>query len=98
MKELLKILFLLVTLPALVALRGYMLFKMWEWFVVPLSVPAIGIAQALGIAALLNALTGYGTKDPDPKKAWWEQTLTSLGTVTFTLALGWFLHYLMVMP
>ena len=30
-------------------LNGYVLTKLWLWFLVPLGVPAIGIAAAMGI-------------------------------------------------
>lgn len=43
-----------------VALNGFMLSFMWEWFVVPLGVPSIGIAQAIGIAIIVSVLTYQG--------------------------------------
>lgn len=47
-------------------LRGYVLATLWQWFVVPLGMPAIGWAHAYGIAALLVAATfHYPIKDRD---------------------------------
>lgn len=39
------------------ALNGFMLSYLWQWFVVPLGVPAIGIIQAIGICMIVSMLT-----------------------------------------
>lgn len=39
-------------------LNGVYLMNAWQWFIVPLGVPAIGFAHALGISTLLSALRG----------------------------------------
>lgn len=38
-------------------LRGFVLATMWRWFVVPLGVAQIGLAQAYGIATLAQFAT-----------------------------------------
>jgi hypothetical protein len=35
-------------------LKGYVLATLWTWFLVPVGVPRIGIAAALGIGTLLS--------------------------------------------
>jgi hypothetical protein len=43
---------------ALIAtLEGYVLTKLWAWFFIPLGVPTINVAQAIGIALTINLLT-----------------------------------------
>ncbi len=37
-----------------------MLSYLWEWFVVPLGAPSIGILHAIGIAVLVSMLTYEG--------------------------------------
>lgn len=52
----------LLGLPALIAvqaiLNGWVLSHLWRWFFVPvLDLPAIGIAQAIGISLVVGYLT-----------------------------------------
>lgn len=47
-------------LAVAVALNGFMLSYMWEWFVVPLGVRSIGVVQAVGIAITVSILTYEG--------------------------------------
>ena len=59
----------LVAIVPLWMLKGYVISQLWTWFLVPLDIPAIGIAQALGLA-VLSSLFLLGTQkenkdDPD---------------------------------
>lgn len=60
---------LLMQIP-MVMLRGFVLSKLWLWFLVPLGVPAIGVALAIGIIVLVNLLTSdpNAAKDDDDKE------------------------------
>lgn len=40
----------LLMVPFAMAWRGYVLSLVWAWFVMPLGVPAIGIAHAIGLS------------------------------------------------
>lgn len=42
--------------------RGFVLAKLWLWFLVPLGVAPLGIAQAIGISALVSMLTHQAQK------------------------------------
>ena len=44
-------------------LKGFVLSVLWGWFAVPLGVPAIGIAGAIGIALLVGMLSHQAGKD-----------------------------------
>jgi len=43
---------LLLSVPSAI-LAGVVLSDLWEWFIHPLGVPAIGIAHAMGIAVIV---------------------------------------------
>lgn len=38
--------------------NGYLLSVLWGWFVVPLGVPSIGVAHAIGLALIAGLLKG----------------------------------------
>lgn len=44
----------LLYVVALIVLRAWCITKMWLWFVVPLGVPAIGIAGAIGLVMTVS--------------------------------------------
>ena len=52
----------LITLPLSYLLRGIVLLKYWEWFVMPFGVQAIAFWHAIGLAALVSYIT---MKSPD---------------------------------
>lgn len=37
--------------------RGFILQSLWGWFLVPLGLPPIGIANAIGVAMIVSYLT-----------------------------------------
>lgn len=37
---------------------GWVITKLWLWFMVPLGVPAIGIAHAIGLGILISLIAG----------------------------------------
>ena len=47
--------------------RGWVLTILWDWFIVPLGVPHIGIATALGIVIIVNMLTQHLDTKPEKK-------------------------------
>jgi hypothetical protein len=49
------LLVILAIVPVLIV-HGFVVSIMWGWFMVPLGVPAIGIAHAIGLAGMLGAL------------------------------------------
>lgn len=53
----LKIIFVLAMCVVNILVRGVVLVDLWEWFIVPLGVMQIGIAQSLGISLILSFLT-----------------------------------------
>jgi hypothetical protein len=81
--------------------RGWVLSVMWGWFLVPLGLPTIGIAQAMGVALTVAALVGRrGRPDKDKKP---EEQIVAIGRdmkdvfieLAFLLALGYVFHWCM---
>jgi len=58
-----KVLVSLLMLPLAVFLRGVVLKAFWGWFVLPVFVamPALGLMQAVGLAAAVSAFAGGGS-------------------------------------
>lgn len=82
-------------------LDGWVLTKLWAWFVVPVfAVAALGIAQAVGLRVAASALTGVAhlanskaLRRPDRGWAGIAESITiSLLTPLFILLTGWAVH------
>ena len=46
-----------LALPFTLTWKGFVISKLWGWFLVPLALPPIGIAHAVGISTLAALLT-----------------------------------------
>ena len=42
-------------------LRGFLISKMWLWFIVPLGFPSITIAKAIGIFLICRTIVGFNS-------------------------------------
>lgn len=60
-------------------LCGATIMFMWNWFVVPLGLPMIGLVQALGLDTL----------------PFWDRWITAITYALLTLFVGWLLHFFM---
>lgn len=86
---------------ALVAFRGFVLSYLWAWFLVPLGLPEIGIAHAIGIAMMM-ALVAKNVEKEDEKREPTEALTRSTrwfavafaGTL-FAWGMGYILHEIM---
>jgi hypothetical protein len=88
-----------VTTAALVVcLRAVTLSILWGWFVVPLGMPRVGAAHALGLVTLLGyALNRIESAKPDGMPFARRATLNALDSVV-ALACGAGLYYGGVAP
>jgi hypothetical protein len=71
MESLIALILVPLVVAAAAMLDGFVIHLMWSWYMVPLGVPAIGIAHAIGID-LLVSLTAHQTipvKDGDKEFA-----------------------------
>lgn len=73
-------------------MSGYTAKTLWGWFVVPLGVPQIGLAHAIGLSLTLTAFRSRTTEPKDESSA---ITLALVAVVVplVTLALGAWAHW-----
>jgi hypothetical protein len=78
-----SILVFLLVIPG-AAWSGFVLARLWAWFVVPLGVPAIGTWHAAGLSVLVSWMTGVVSRNDG------ERTATeSLVLMAFVPAIVW---------
>lgn len=74
-------------MSAVVILRGYVLSILWGWIIVPIfGLPAIGVAQAIGISIVVGLMTHQYV--PSKDKEVWMPIITSILTLVFALIMG----------
>lgn len=57
---------LLLTIPIVAIWRGFVLTKMWGWFITPFGVHQIGLAHAIGISLTASVfLLALKTREPE---------------------------------
>lgn len=107
-KALLFLFLSLASLPLTVVLNGVLLRTLWLWFAVPLGLPAIGGAHAMGLAAMVTLAvvpTPTVKKFKDKEDKLNEKTMGRILAETFavvilrfgiTYLLCWFYHGRMV--
>lgn len=86
------VLALVVMLP-LGLYRGYVVHRLWNWFVAPLGAPEIGVAQAWGLVWLASLMTQQA-QAPDDRPALESIVNVVVESVllsTFGLLMGWWL-------
>ena len=92
---------LFIFMPIFTALRGFVLHRLWAWFVVPLGVPAIGIAHAVGLAMLVGFLKMSQhdfdqESDDEPLARLIGQSIGYVVVYGFVLLAGYLIHGLML--
>ena len=79
--------------------KGFVLVKMWGWFVLPLfpTMPVLALWQAVGLSAFLSYLTWHGkTAYKDHKEEGTTNIVTGLLTPWIVLFFGWVVHLLIM--
>jgi hypothetical protein len=76
-------------------LRGFVLSKLWEWFIVPITnLPIINLLQAIGLSLFVALIKGAG-KQTETKKTTFNMLYKVITTyIIFTLFMwlfGWLL-------
>jgi hypothetical protein len=89
------LLMLVLLLPIATIVDGWALSTLWGWFIVPLGVPAIGIAHAFGISCTVSLFRSrFSTRKKEQEREidewFWEWLGTWIFKVAIVLALGWF--------
>jgi hypothetical protein len=65
---------------------GFVLSILWGWFMVPLGLPALGVAQAIGIALVAGMLTHQMPRGEAETSALFAFAFLA---PLFSLAIGW---------
>jgi hypothetical protein len=94
------LIFSILTTIFSIFLNAYAFAYLWFWFIVPLGVPVIGMAQALGIIAIRGFLFyGYALDKGDETKSaterMWTKTYLRLSVPLVSLAFGYIYHSFM---
>lgn len=83
--------FLLLLLPSSAIWSGFVLHKLWAWFVVPLGVAPVSTAHAIGLTCVLGLFTRL------PKEDFIERIGRKAGTAFMVPALvlffGWIVTF-----
>ncbi len=75
----------------LAVLCGATIMVMWNWYIVSLGLPAIGLVQALGLDILVTFIvTTRVNVKPDP---FWVHWVTAMLYALIVLFVGWVLHF-----
>ena len=78
----------ILVLPISILLRGWVLTKLWEWFVVPgFGLEPISIPIAYGLALVVTLLNP--TLSEHDSRDIWEAVIFSILMPLFFLAIGW---------
>ncbi len=75
-----------------VPLAGWVITKLWGWYVVPFGIPQISVAHAIGIDLLMSYLTMHYTKS---ERSIVERIIISVGTPLMFLLFGWIISLFM---
>lgn len=83
----------LIALPIGIVIEAYAISVLWGWFVVPLGAPAVGMAHAFGINALVTVFVydQHAVRDKDGL----QSLAHSLVSVPIILLLAYFAHLMM---
>lgn len=69
---------------------GYVLSVMWAWFLAPLGVPALGVAQAIGVSMTVQMLNRYSRADEAAQSpSMWTGITHAAFTPAVALLMGW---------
>jgi hypothetical protein len=101
---LIAVVLVFISLSFMIALSGFVLMKLWLWFIVPLGVLPLSIFHAFGIATVASFFKiGIAQsielklldKELNPVSLIFEQLFTSVFGLIFILGLGYIFHLMM---
>lgn len=97
MATLLIILGIIPLIFCLAVLRGWALSILWSWFMVPLGLPTLGIAHAIGFAMTVAFLTHQDSTKVDDRetKEVGLQIAVQVGSCLGSLGIGWIITQFM---
>lgn len=85
----------LITWPLLTCLNGWVISVTWRWFMVPFGAPAIGVAWAVGLSALVAMFCDTGPSKDTPLLEAIVYTVLKVGLM---FLLAYIAHQFMHLP
>lgn len=83
---------IVVSIP-LIILSGFIIKIMWGWYMVPLGVPPVTVAHAIGIDILVTYILGSSKMNLD--RTLGEIITDVVGKKLIFLLLAWIVHFFM---
>ncbi len=88
------LLYLIASVP-LTPLAGYVVMRLWTWFIVPLGVMPIGWVHALGLGLIVGFMTTTYNGTTKPVKSAVDFLITRYFVFGFMLLEGWIIQKFM---
>jgi len=85
----------IILLPFVLLLQGFVLSKLWLWFVMPLGVPAISIVHAMGITILFNLFNNNVSHEKETLETFIIKILSGFTKSLIILLLGFIVQLFM---
>lgn len=83
----------LIMVVPMVVLRAYVIARLWAWFMVPLGVAEIGLAQAAGLVLLVSMIRNRPANAAEPDPEWKfilpKTVVDNIGASLAALLMGW---------
>lgn len=92
LKELKQGCLALIVSLACVPLGGWVITKLWGWYVVPFGIPQISLAHAIGLNYLITYLTACYHKE---SRTLTERIIIPIATPLIFLLMGWIVSLFM---
>ena len=77
---------------------GFVLVRLWAWFIVPFGLPVIDTYQAIGLAIVVGFLTTRSTSNSKDDRSTKDKGIAIVALMFspfITLIVGWVVHSLM---
>jgi len=81
-------LFFLAIVPVYI-INGFVIAKLWLWFIVPIGLEPIGMAQAIGIGIIISMLTKQHVPSDKNESKWWMPFVRMYLSPFMALFVGW---------
>lgn len=69
--------------------QGWAISTLWGWFLVPLGLPEIGIAMAIGVAATASAIKSRALRNKSDKSDAWKDIVAIALQPLVCVTVGW---------
>lgn len=79
----------LLIMPPAVLFRGFVLTRLWAWFVVPFGAPTVGIATAIGLTMIGSMLTNVRRQADGAAESATDRVLNSVAYGFVLPAMCW---------